>query len=272
MFQKTSKLTVAHRRRRSTHLMFIPELAFNMLSNQEDIESLPLLLCHSKEGEESTAEKACNYYVGISQLGIRNYDPNVELCGSGWIFPEIGVFSGEYELNVELTPSETDEQQSLPVFGSIDTDVIEIEGSNQIVFGGDSDDLIDASISSTGNNRIYSGSGADTVILGIEDRIIGGAGDDKFFVTSGGDNTITGGEGADQFWIATAEIPEVANIITDFTSGEDVLGIAGLGIGFDDLSISQQDDNTLISTNNSELAILQGVGVDSLSVDNFAFV
>ncbi|MEO1185671.1 MAG: hypothetical protein AAFX46_13755 [Cyanobacteria bacterium J06636_27] len=36
-------------------------------------------------------------------------------------------------------------------------------------------------------------------------------------------------------------------------------------------SITQQDDNTLIAANNSELAILQGVGADSLMADNFAF-
>jgi DNA-directed RNA polymerase subunit E'/Rpb7 len=222
---------------------------------------------------EFTAEETGNYYVGISQLGNRNYDPNVERSGSGWIFPEIGVFSGEYELNVELTPGESEPVESTfeSIFGTIKVDVIEVEGSNQIVFGGDSDNLIDASINSTGNNRIYSGSGDDTVILGISDRIVGGVGEDKFFVMSGGDNIITGGEGADQFWIATAEIPEAANIITDFTSGEDVLGIAGLGIGFDDLSISQQEDNTLIAANNSELAILQGIGMDMLNVDNFAF-
>ena len=28
---------------------------------------------------------------------------------------------------------------------------------------------------------------------------------------------ITGSAGADQFWLATAEIPEAVNIITDFT-------------------------------------------------------
>ena len=89
---------------------------------------------------------------------------------------------------------------------------------------------------------------------------------------SGGDNILTGGAGADQFWIATAETPDATNIITDFTSGEDVLGIAGLGIGFDDLSITEQDGNTLIAANNSELAILQGVGADILNADNFAFV
>ncbi len=158
-----------------------------------------------------------------------------------------------------------------PTFGTIEADVIEVLGSSQIVFGGDESDLIDASIGSTGSNRIYAGSGDDTLILGNGDRLIGGEGGDKFFALSGGDNIITGGAGADQFWIATAETPEAANIITDFASGEDVLGIAGLGIGFDDLSISQQDDNTLIAANNSELAILQGIGADSLVADNFAF-
>ena len=110
------------------------------------------------------------------------------------------------------------------------------------------------------------------MILGNGDRLVGGEGADKFFTTNGGDNIITGGEGADQFWIATAEIPQAANIITDFTSGEDVIGIAGLGVGFDDLSITEQDDNTLIAANGSDLAILQGISADSLIADNFAFV
>ena len=105
-----------------------------------------------------------------------------------------------------------------------------------------------------------------------EDRALGGAGDDIFYVQMGGDNILSGGMGADQFWIATAETPDSTNIITDFTSGEDVLGIAGLVIGFDDLSITQQEDNTLIAANGSDLAILQGIGADSLIADNFAFV
>ncbi len=220
-----------------------------------------------------TAETAGTYYVGVSQLGNRNYNPNVARSGSGWTFPEIGVFNGFYDLTATLVDGNTEPEPPTTetVFGSLEADIIEVSGSSQLLFGGDSDDLIDASISSEGGNRIYAGSGDDTLILGMSDRVVGGAGDDKFFAMGGGDNIITGGEGADQFWIATAEIPSSANIITDFTSGEDVLGIAGLGIGFDGLSISQEDDSTLIAANGSDLAILQGIGADSLITDNFAF-
>ena len=94
---------------------------------------------------------------------------------------------------------------------------------------GQEDDLIDASSSEDGS-RIYAGTGDDIVILGRSDRAFGGDGDDRFFAQSG-DNTITGGKGADEFWIAVAEIPEAANTITDFVSGEDILGIAGIDAG-----------------------------------------
>ena len=164
-----------------------------------------------------------------------------------------------------------DESKDLePIFGTLNQDVIEVEGNNQLLFTGDNNDLIDLSLSE-GDNRIYAGSGDDTLILGERERVFGGEGDDKFFVTSGGDNTVTGGEGADQFWIASAEIPETTNIINDFASGEDLLGIAGLGIGFADITLIQQDDHTLISANGADLAVLQGIDATSLSEDDFAF-
>jgi D-alanyl-D-alanine carboxypeptidase len=157
------------------------------------------------------------------------------------------------------------------IFGTVDRDVIEIEGSNKIVFAGEGDDLIDASVSSKGSNRIYVGGGDDTLILGADSRLFGEQGNDRFFATSGGDNIITGGEGADKFWIAVAEIPDAANTITDFTIGEDVIGIAGLGISFADISITGQENNTLIAVDGIDLGILQGINANSLTVDNFAF-
>ncbi len=156
-----------------------------------------------------------------------------------------------------------------PVFGTTEADTIEVNGGGQLVFAGDSDDLIDASLTS-GENRIYGGDGDDIFVLGEGDRIFGGAGGDRIFATSGGNNTITGGAGTDQFWIAVASIPESANIITDFTV-EDVIGIAGLGVGFDDLTITQTDTDTVIAANGSDLAVLKDVGADSLTSDRFAF-
>ena len=157
-----------------------------------------------------------------------------------------------------------------PLFGTLEGDKIEVTGSNQLIFAGDGDDLIDTA-SSDGGNRIYGGNGNDIIVFGEGDRIFGNEDEDRVFATSGGDNLITGGEGADQFWIATATIPENLNSIDDFTLEEDVIGVAGLSIGFDELNIVQQEGNTLISTGDSELATLIGVDSASLSADNFAF-
>ena len=157
----------------------------------------------------------------------------------------------------------------VPNFGSLGGDTIEGVGSNELTFGGAGDDLIDT-VGGTGGNRLYGQSGDDTFILGSDDRALGGAGDDSFFLL-GGDNTITGGQDMDRFWIAVADIPPAANTITDFESGEDVIGVAGLDIGFDDLGITQQGDDTLISLGNDELAKLLGVTASDLTAADFAF-
>lgn len=162
-------------------------------------------------------------------------------------------------------------EPSTPIFGSIEADIIEVEGSSNLVFGGAEDDLIDASFSA-GSNRIYAGSGDDTIILGHSDRVIAGEGNDILFASTGGNNVISGEEGADQFWLATAEIPEAANIINDFELNTDILGIAGLGITFEDLSIVQVGSNTLVSTNDRDLAILSGIEFDLLSVNDFVLI
>jgi hypothetical protein len=165
---------------------------------------------------------------------------------------------------------DTDRSESnfKPIFGTVAVDELEITGSNGLVLAGDGDDLIDLS-NSGGNNRIYGGNGNDTIILGEGDRIFADGGDDSVFATSGGDNLITGGEGADQFWLATASIPD-SNNVSDFTN-EDVLGIAGLDIGFADLTLVQQDGDTVINLGESQLAILTGVNADELGADNFTF-
>ena len=173
----------------------------------------------------------------------------------------------------EGTPEDTDSDTKSRfevVFGTPEADEIELTGTQQILFATEGDDLIDATATDS-NNRISGGLGNDTIILGDGDRLNGDEGDDRLFVNSGGNNTLTGGIGADQFWIASVGIPESINTITDFAAGEDVIGIAGLGISFADLSLTQQDDNTLIATGENDLATLIGIDAASLTADNFAF-
>lgn len=174
-------------------------------------------------------------------------------------------------ISVELESEPEPEPLLTEVFGSLEADVIEVAGSNQLVFAGDLNDLVDAT-TGEGNNRIFLGSGDDTTILGSSDRILGAAGDDRFFATSGGDNVISGGAGADQFWVASAEIPNAANIITDFTAEEDVIGIAGLGIGYSDLTITDTDSGILVSTDRGNLALITDASLAAITVeDNFVF-
>ena len=174
------------------------------------------------------------------------------------------LVSTEYEGLAAMLPSE-------PIFGTFGNDSISIDQSSQLVFAGTGDDLIDAN-ASLGNNRLYGGSGNDTFILGQGDMVFGEDGNDRFFARSGGGNVLTGGNGADQFWIATGEIPQETNTITDFNIGEDVMGIAGSGGDFSNLTFTQQDQDLLVSFNSSNLAVLEGIQAGSLNADSFVFV
>ncbi|WP_414620376.1 calcium-binding protein [Calothrix sp. CCY 0018] len=174
------------------------------------------------------------------------------------------LVSTEYEGLATTLPSE-------PIFGTFGNDLITIDKGNQLVFAGAGDDLIDA-ISSSGNNRLYGDNGNDTFILGQGDMVFGEDGNDRFFAQSGGGNILTGGSGADQFWIVTGEIPQETNTITDFSIGEDVMGIAGSGGDFSKLTFTQQNQDLLISFDGNNLAVLEGIQASSLNADNFVFV
>ncbi|MGL4881454.1 MAG: alkaline phosphatase, partial [Waterburya sp.] len=174
-------------------------------------------------------------------------------------------------VEAEEAVEKEDDSNFETLFGTQDIDIIELEGSNRLVFTAEGNDLVNAAISGEGNNRINLDAGDDLAILGTGDILVGAEGVDRFFVTNGGNNTITGGEGADQFWLADGRFPESANIITDFESGTDVLGIASLDIAFEELSITDSNGDTVIANGEKDLAILQGVDAASLNADNFVF-
>ncbi|MBF2002174.1 MAG: pre-peptidase C-terminal domain-containing protein, partial [Synechococcales cyanobacterium M58_A2018_015] len=54
---------------------------------------------------EFTAPSDGIYYVGVAQLGNRNYDPNKPASGSGRIFPNSGINTGAYTLDFKLDAS-----------------------------------------------------------------------------------------------------------------------------------------------------------------------
>ncbi|MGD1930560.1 MAG: pre-peptidase C-terminal domain-containing protein [Leptolyngbyaceae cyanobacterium] len=104
---------------------------------------------------EFTADSAGTYYIGVSQLGNRNYDPNVEGSGSGWIFPEVGVLFGGYELTATLTEGGT----GGGLTGTDDTDTLT---------GTAGDDLLDGLL---GDDTYTGGAGTDQFVLGIAQGI-----------------------------------------------------------------------------------------------------
>ena len=169
-----------------------------------------------------------------------------------------------------ITETEEDgtDSELTSVFGTTQNDLLEagldFDISNNLIFTGDGDDLIDLS-SGEGNNRAYGGDGEDVFILGEEDRIFADGDDDQLYVLSGGNNVITGNLGSDQFWIANGEFPESSNTITDFSSGEDVIGISGLGISFSNLNITQTDAGALITVDGNDLAVVANTPADFLA-------
>ena len=109
-----------------------------------------------------------------------------------------------------------------PFFGTMETDEIELTGSNGLVFPGEGDDPIDLS-TGDGSNRIYTGGSNDIIILGEGDKpndmaeSYGLASQPlPIFALTDGGNSINGNSGVDRFLNPNGEIPESLNAIEDF--------------------------------------------------------
>ncbi|MGK7883307.1 MAG: calcium-binding protein, partial [Crocosphaera sp.] len=183
-----------------------------------------------------------------------------------------------FQFNIDLEPEPEPEPLPKTVFGTSDADSFDTEdpdekrflGDGQKLFAGSGDDYVDVTFA-PGGNRIDLGSGDDMVFAGTDNRIIAGSGDDMLFLGSaGGDNVVTGGSGSDQFWILMddVDLPAMANVITDFTSGEDVIGFGATSLGFADLTLTVDGNETTINGLGQDLAVVRG---DTLSESDFVF-
>ncbi|MCY4191282.1 MAG: M10 family metallopeptidase C-terminal domain-containing protein [Rhodospirillaceae bacterium] len=108
-----------------------------------------------------------------------------------------------------------------------------------------------------------------TTDMFVLDDFTGGDGDD---IVEGGtaDDTLTGGAGTDTFVFTQNSSHDT---ITDFTDGEDTIDLstfAGIG-GFDDLNVTQNGDDTVVTVPGGGTITLQDFTSTDLDANDFVF-
>jgi 2',3'-cyclic-nucleotide 2'-phosphodiesterase (5'-nucleotidase family) len=207
-----------------------------------------------------------DYLQELGVFGQPDTPPEADERVQNLSFREDTVLDGIMMPPIDPDPIDPVEQEL--VFGSPEGDEI-FAGTNQIIFGGEGNDILDATAGG-GGNRLYGGPGDDILFAGWGDRLFGEAGDDILFAGRG-DNILSGGSGANQFWIAAGSLPEAPNIIVDFDLEVDVLGLGGTGLSFENLSVTQGNGNAAISAMDQDIAILLGIEAAALGADHFVF-
>ncbi|WP_420857400.1 M10 family metallopeptidase [Marivivens marinus] len=158
-------------------------------------------------------------------------------------------------------------------------DVLFLGDGNDRGIGGPGDDILhgeaggDRMSGGSGNDEIYAGDGNDHLNGGSgDDSLYGGAGDD--WISGGdGDDTLSGGVGNDVF-VFLDMTSATQDVIVDFEDGVDIIQISfneylGQSGQLDDIVVSQDGANTLLSYGNSTITLL---GVNSTEIDGNDFL
>lgn len=148
--------------------------------------------------------------------------------------------------------------------------LIGLGGSDRLVGGNGSDGLRgkggrDLLLGGNGSDALFGNSGNDTLRGGDQsDELNGGRGNDLLSGGAGSDR-LMGGGGRDIFWL---ELGAGRDRIEDFQEGQDRLGLSSR-LSFEDLTIRQRGDSTLIKAGRDALAILQGVDAVQIEASDF---
>ncbi|MGL5875949.1 MAG: calcium-binding protein [Xenococcaceae cyanobacterium] len=147
-------------------------------------------------------------------------------------------------INADANPEKTFRPNTVTFLNDLDNNVSGYDDSNDIING------------QAGNDTL-TGLGGDDVLRG-----------------GNGNDILNGGEGKDQFWIASNYLPEGTDTVTDFQVGIDVIGFGGIGEvkSFENLSLIQNEQNTVIKVGDRDLATLTGIQADTLDSSSFAFI
>ena len=125
------------------------------------------------------------------------------------------------------------------------------------LFGQSGNDLLNGGL---GNDYQEGGAGNDVLVgMAGNDTLLGNKGND--IIDGGaGINTATGGKGDDQFLLNL----KGTLTVTDFNASHDKLVTLG-NTNFNDLTLSQQGRDTIVSLGGKQLATLQGVNVGQIT-------
>lgn len=231
----------------------------------EGLTAQNLLL--QQEGQDLVLrfERIADLEVRLENFNLQNLENLRQTTGAT---VDIGnlLFEGDTEIqdsfdvvNVDQNPGQVYNRNSVTFLNDLDNDTRGFDDSNDVINGQGGDDTLRGL---SGDDTLRGGDGRDT--------LFGGEGNDALYTNAEGGDTFTGGPGQDRFWIVADAIPAAATTITDFTSGEDAIGL-GAELAFVDLSLDQFGDDTLISLKEGgqTLARLENVSADSLSINNF---
>ena len=164
--------------------------------------------------------------------------------------------------------------------GGVGDDFVYGQLGDDIIDGGDGQDFIWAG---AGNDHVKGAGGNDVIFAGDgSDRLSGGNGNDELFGDAGNDHlygdagadTLTGGLGRDAFAIGNdtgGTTTATADIITDFTQGEDVIDLV-YPLGFADITIVQNGADTVIQHQGTGeyLAVLLGITATDIGESDFS--
>ena len=143
-----------------------------------------------------------------------------------------------------------------------------LAGTADTLIGGADNDTLDAR-GGDGGNWLFGQDGDDLLLAGSNDILVGGTGSDRLFAGSGG-GVLAGGAGTDQLWLVNGELPNRVNVVTDYTRGEDILGLGGLTAEeLFSLTLIQRDADTLVRIGGQNVAVLRNTDADSLTEDDF---
>ncbi|MEM9214183.1 MAG: calcium-binding protein [Cyanobacteria bacterium P01_F01_bin.150] len=124
-------------------------------------------------------------------------------------------------------------------------------GKRDTVFGNGGADRLDAS-KGRGRNTLNGGGGSDVLIGKMGDRLVGGGGNDEFVLIN-------------------RTLPTQPLIVQDFQQGRDRLSLRNApdGLSVSDLKFRQQGQNTVIVAQGQDIAILENVTANQLTIFDF---